>query len=345
MLTFVAAYAFGVAGVIDRLGFRALREDMGGQASIWAMVADSWTVYWAFCLFAGAASGGVYYLLGGWWYRKRLKWSGASADATLARTVYLLAAQVYTLPLLVYTMWETLHYGSPRAAFDGDDPWALLVLPFLFWSVVVSYRGVRRVFTVRTWPARTWFFILPCGIYSTTVVGIFVAALLGSGLFESAPQVEQPLTLNESAYSLRYPSNWDVVPDDARPERSFSVQPFLTDAALQVFIYDFPLDTLDASMQTLDSLGQSFHVVNTRPIDRWGDFRGKGFDLDLEMDGTEYRATSFSVTFRKVSFEIIEISEAEATERLEPGFALMRDSFEFRPEALTGSAADPTAQG
>ena len=280
-----------------------------------------------------------------WWYRKRLQWSGASADSGLARTVYLLAAQVYTLPLLVYTIWETVHYPSPRAAFDGDDPWALLVLLFLFWSVVVSYRGVRQIFTVRPWPARTWFLILPCGVYSTTVVGMFAMVLLGSGLFEVEPKTEQPLNLDASAYSMQYPGNWSVVTDDEQPDRRFSVEPFLDDAAFHVFIYDFPLDTLDASMETLDSLAENFRVVDTQPIDNWGRFRGKGFHLDLEAEGTAYRATSFSVTFQEVSFEIVEISETNATDRLEPGFALIRDSFEFRPDALTGFSRRTDADG
>jgi hypothetical protein len=336
VLTWVAAYTFGVAGMIDQIDERALRSKLGGSAQLWSSVADDWAVYWALCLVGGAVSGALYYLVGGWWYRKRLEFSGAvDPDAGLARRVYVYAAQVYTLPLLAYSLWETVRYSSPRTAFEGDDPWAILVIGFVFWSVLVSYRGVRELFAVRPWPARTWFLIMPGGIYSLAVVAMIGVLLLGSSLFDQAPSIEQPSSIERPAFSMRYPSNWDAVVDERR--QRFRVEPFLDDATVQLFVYSFPLDVLDASMETLEALSGKFDVLEMQAIDRWGEYDGKGFDLVLEMDGDVYRATTFSFSAGRVGFEIIEICETEAAGRLEPGFALVRESFVFRPQAVAAS--------
>jgi hypothetical protein len=334
IVTFVAAYVYGVAGMIDRLGVHALRADAGGSPSAWALVSDNWLLYWGFCLIAGAVSGAVYFLLGGWWYRKRLQWSGAQdPDIDAVRRVYLIAAQVYTVPLLLYTAWETLVYSTPRTAYNGDDILALFVLVFLFWSVVTSYRGACAMFSLRAWPARIWFLILPSGVYSLSVIGVAAVFLLG--LLASSPQIEQPVQLEKPAVTLQYPANWDVSSDTgADPDRSFSIEPSFEDAAVHVFVYDFPLNTFDASLHTINSLSENFKIGEMEAIDRWGGFKGMGYDLGLTLDGKKYEATTFSFSYSKVSFEIIEISEADAATRLEPGFGLIRDSFEFQPHAV-----------
>jgi hypothetical protein len=333
----IATYAFGVGAVIDQLAERAMRSQLGGSESIWSTVGSSWLGYWLVCLVGGGLSGAVVWYLGGWWYRKRLQWSGAKdADAGLARKVYVFASLVYAIPLLLYTLWETVSYVTPAEAFAGDDPWALLVLVFVFWSVVVSYLGVRTMFAVRAWPSRIWFLILPSGLHAVSLIVMVGLMLLGGALIQQEPDLDEPASLEESAIALHYPGNWSV--DRTGRPQQYAVAPFLDDAAFNVFIYDFPLDTLEASMETLDRLSEDAAIGDMQAIDRWGSFDGKGFDLLVTMQGSEYRATTFSVTYRSVSFEIVEIVQADAAERLAPGFELIRDSFVFRPEGATSAA-------
>ena len=116
----------------------------------------AWDRYWLFCVILGAVSGLLYFAVGGWWYRVRLKWSGANQpDPGLARRVYLFASQVHAIPALIYTVWETGHYESPAAAWEGDDWGGVALIVFLFWSVYASYRGVRTVFTISSCPETT----------------------------------------------------------------------------------------------------------------------------------------------------------------------------------------------
>jgi hypothetical protein len=54
--------------------------------------------------------------------------------------------------------------------------WDLGLLVFVFWSVVVSWRGVLATFPVRRGPALWWFALLPALVY-VAVFGVLGALL------------------------------------------------------------------------------------------------------------------------------------------------------------------------
>jgi hypothetical protein len=83
-------WCFGIATAIDRIDQEILRADMGAARAGWDSMAPvlvgSWAGYWATILAYGAVSGLMIWYLGGWWYAKRLSWSGAKdPDHRLAR--------------------------------------------------------------------------------------------------------------------------------------------------------------------------------------------------------------------------------------------------------------------
>jgi hypothetical protein len=112
--------------------------------------------------------------LGGWWYNLRVRWSGVpSHDKRQGRLIYIYSGLVEALPSLSYALLATAIYANYQAAWDAEELWSSLLLVFPFWSVVVSYRGVRTSFPVKPWPARLWFLILPSLMY------VFAFGLLG----------------------------------------------------------------------------------------------------------------------------------------------------------------------
>jgi hypothetical protein len=89
---------------------------------------------------------------------------------------------VYAAPLILYTVVETATYADAVEAYQAESLWPLLLIVFLFWSLVTSYCGVRTLFQVSRWRARMWFMILP-GILYGMLLGVVAAvfALLDPG--------------------------------------------------------------------------------------------------------------------------------------------------------------------
>ena len=175
-------WCYGIANVIDRLDQKMMRSEFGGARSGWEqlgpMITESWLMYWAWVLVFGAISGVFLWLVGGWWYRVRLQWSGARApDKQLARLVFVYAAFVHAGPTVALTLGYTMAYANYAQAYAAEEFYSLLMLVFPFWSLVTSYIGTRTMFAVSRWKARIWFVILPGALY-ILVFGLLAAIFI-----------------------------------------------------------------------------------------------------------------------------------------------------------------------
>jgi hypothetical protein len=160
---------------IGRVDRQFVRADLGQQTSAASFVGESWVRFWAVVLLSGALSALLTWYLGTWWYRARLRWSGAiDPDRARARAVYLYSSLVWGAPTVLSAIVATLTFPNYAAAW-ADEGWgAALLLIFPFWSCVVSYRGVRAAFDVRTGRARFWFLIAPI-VLIAIAIGLFAA--------------------------------------------------------------------------------------------------------------------------------------------------------------------------
>ena len=183
----LVAWAAGIAYAMDRVESRLVAAELGANArraeQIWASIGASWPLYWAVILGVGLLNGLILYWLAGWWYRKRLQWSGARRAAPAdARATYVYQDLVQTAPALLVALAHTLLFPHFRAAWESEELWSTLVVVFVFWSCATSFRGVCAGFPVVRWKARLWFLILPAGLYATVMGGVAVAfALLEPG--------------------------------------------------------------------------------------------------------------------------------------------------------------------
>jgi tetratricopeptide (TPR) repeat protein len=172
----VLIWITGAAHVVSRLERQLLRAElMGpqpGSETLLPLVTESWTGFWIFLFAAGAISGTFIWYIWGWWYRIRLRLSGATTiERRTARLVLTFAMTVWSVPAIVAAVVETFVYSNFRAAFDAVTPWqqvfSLVSIVLLTWSVIVSYQGVRARFDVKPRAAQVWFLILPLATYGS----------------------------------------------------------------------------------------------------------------------------------------------------------------------------------
>jgi hypothetical protein len=332
VLTAITAWIYGTAGVMDRIETRVVLSSRSNP--IYDVMRQDWLVYWIGAAVLGLLGGAMYYAIGGWWYSVRLRWSGAqNPDRYLARRVYIYSAQAYAVPYLLYTAWESTTYASPAAASNADDVWAFLVIAAMFWSIYISYRGVRTAFDVRRWLARLWFLILPGIVYATTLLAV-IMALLG-GYIGGTPDLTNTKRIERSAFTLQYPGNWEVDTADETydPDSDFGIGPTFLDAQLQFWFYPDPLNSADCVSQTLENLSAAYEVTGSTEVGEWGRFEGAGISATALIEGGTFNVLMFCATEQQPPFEIMQICESSICDQVQPGFALIRDSLELHSAA------------
>ena len=176
----VAAWLVGTAFAIDRVDKNLMSAELGvsrpESEPFTSALASSWVVYWPTVVVMGAVAAAIVWMVGGWWYNVRLRWSGATLfDPRDGRLVYIFAGLVYAAPAILYSVIATGVFPNYLAAWESEEYWSLSLLIFPFWATVVSYKGVRARFQPRTTPARIWFLVLPMALYA---VGFGAIALL-----------------------------------------------------------------------------------------------------------------------------------------------------------------------
>ncbi|HLL12113.1 MAG TPA: hypothetical protein VK570_13715 [Rubrivivax sp.] len=190
----LAAYAVGLASAVDRLGVRTIE---GSPTSLDNWIADAWLHYWTMALLSGLISAVLIWYIGGWWYKVRLRWSGAAdPDPALARRVYTWQGLVVALPVLAHMLLQTLLYADFRAAMQAAGALPVVLLGFAFWSCWTSYAAVTTVFPVDKGKATLWFLVLPALLLlllsGTLLVSYLKKTWPSSGPTEEAVVFVQP---------------------------------------------------------------------------------------------------------------------------------------------------------
>ncbi len=147
------------------------RAEMGQGVSGWSEVSPwllhSWSTLWVVLVVLGAVNVPLFWYLGGWWYRLRLKWAGAtSLDSLRPRLLFVYSSLVYALPVVLVMLGETLLFPNYRLARDAEGNWTLIFVVLSFWSVVVSYCGATRTVTLARRKALIWFLLRPWTLYA-----------------------------------------------------------------------------------------------------------------------------------------------------------------------------------
>ncbi len=172
----LVTWCYGISSAVERLDSELLRAEVGSPRPSWEqlepIVLGSWTGFWTWVAVIGAAGGLFAWWIGGWWYRMRLSFSGArDPDRRLARLVLVYTSFVFAGPSVLVALAYTILYENYRVAYETAELLPLVLVFFVFWSVLTSYTGAITVFDVSRWRARLWFLILPVLVY-LTVFGV-----------------------------------------------------------------------------------------------------------------------------------------------------------------------------
>ena len=185
---FICAALMGIAGSISRVEKRLAQAELGRTSASWETTASwllsSWINYWIIVVAAGLVGAWLLWYVGGWWYKLRLEWSGATKpSASLARRVYTMQDLVVSGPIVLITLLQTALFPNFGSAWEAEEIWSSSPVIFMFWSCWTSYAAVTTAFQVSITRARVWFLILPMVtyIFSLGLVGIIFFMLAGDG--------------------------------------------------------------------------------------------------------------------------------------------------------------------
>lgn len=172
----------GLAGAIDRYERALARMDARGQLAQVNWM-NTWPTLWAISIPSGALSGLFFYYVGGWWYDVRVGFAGGRRDAETSRFILLYSSFIPCLLSVVNTLADSFSSPFPLTVAElsvWDKLGLLAVMAASFYSLYVSYRGVREVTGASRAGALTWFVILPAIVYfiafGALVALLFVAA-------------------------------------------------------------------------------------------------------------------------------------------------------------------------
>lgn len=170
----LVVWVLGLTGAMDRIDRAIMQSKLGSASSGWRdfspWLLSSWAHYWTVVVMGGTIGCALAWMIGGWWYKTRIRWSGANdVDSSLARRVYVYQAFVVSAPMMLITLLQTVLFSNYDEAWESQDTWTKCIVIFLFWSCWTSYMGVVTVFPVKKWKAGIWFLAIPVVLYMGTV--------------------------------------------------------------------------------------------------------------------------------------------------------------------------------
>ena len=167
----ITCWIIGTSIAITRLEQQLIRAELGTSnlnLNLFELILQ-WHIFWPLALALGLLGGWVFWFIGGWWFRLRIKFSGApNPDPRMSRLVMVYAGLVSAIPHLAFVLWWTLIFENYLTAYAQDFVLTLVLYSLSFWELFSAYRGVRTLFAVDRWRARLWFIILPALLYLTT---------------------------------------------------------------------------------------------------------------------------------------------------------------------------------
>lgn len=167
----IACWLMGTSIAITRLEQQLVKAELGTtdiNLNLFELVLK-WSVFWPLVLSLGLVAGWLFWFIGGWWFRLRIKFSGApNPDPRMSRLVMVYSGLVSAIPHLAFVMWWTLLYENYLIAYAQGIFLTVVLFAFSFLELFSAYRGVRMLFSVDRWRARLWFIILPALLYLAT---------------------------------------------------------------------------------------------------------------------------------------------------------------------------------
>ncbi|MBI4616880.1 MAG: hypothetical protein HY720_24920 [Planctomycetes bacterium] len=334
MLVGAAYWIYGIAGSLDRLE----KQRMKGKEIPFD---DSWPIVWGFVLVVGGIGAVLYYLIGGWWYRVRLKWCGAGEpDPILSRRVYGFSSLVWAIPFVLYAMVGTFRYASPAEAALAEASWLdFALLAFPFWSLWTSHTGVRTLFWVRPVLALVWFLVLPAALYAAGIAIVVLAVASGPLQDAERPDLDHLKRHSSDRLFFEYPGNWRIESEDEDYDPNANIDfDCPQDATMNVLVYDSESTAEEELDEAIERFRNTFADVSAgSTFSTWGIYSGSGWEATGKYKAVTCRIRLFVA--RTQVGPILQVREVyrPGDERvLKPGFERIRRTLRVGSRAGDG---------
>lgn len=164
----LGAWVVGMSATMDRIDHTMMRSVLNeAPSSSIQFIAQSWLHYWGVVMGMGIISAFILWWFGGWWYGKRLTWSGALPfDPDRASKTYVYQSLVKDIPMLCIGLYCTLRFSNFTESWISNSPWGIaLLLCATLLSCWVSFSAATTAFDVSKKKAAFWFLALPVTVY------------------------------------------------------------------------------------------------------------------------------------------------------------------------------------
>ncbi len=162
---------------IDRLEKQLVKFELRGTLDTFEFI-NTWPGFWLISLVAGAIGGYILYLIGGWFYNIRVKWSLGEGNLEKSRILYLYSNFYISLIIILDTLIETFINPIPYDPYSDLNSFEIISIPillfFIFHSIYLSYVGVTAITNVNRGRAKIWFLVLPIILYIVVYITLFI---------------------------------------------------------------------------------------------------------------------------------------------------------------------------
>ncbi|SHJ28116.1 YIP1 family protein [Aquimarina spongiae] len=164
----IAMVVFCIGYGIDRMDRQLVKLDLRGTLDEFGFF-NTWIGYWSISIIGGAIGGYILYLIGGWFYHVRVKWSKGKGDLDHSRRLYLFSNFYLYLSIALVSVCATLILSRPYdpyaefSVFDGIT--GIVVILAIFYTIYISFSGVMSTTEAERTRAVIWFIVLPAFFY------------------------------------------------------------------------------------------------------------------------------------------------------------------------------------
>ncbi len=326
------AWMMGLGLCISRVDFYFYHH--GKRLSLHDIASQSWGQFWpylgAYAIFVTI----IVYLIGGWWYRLRIRFSGGGkVDAYVSRRVYIFSYQVFVIPIIIRSIFETFCFATPLEAKASEsllyDIFPIIGAILLLWSSYISYRGVRVCFEVRKWAARIWFIIIPVLYYAA--LAAFVIFLATYAVFSSLQETGSTQTVTHKHFTFQMPEEWVQFrhPDNKSPEQCMMVGPKTSCCVTGITVYNNP-DEPDQYYEKKSKTSKETIKIERYENMRWGNYSGHGMKVIHNSRSGKSTSIIFIAENQSPTFAIQEACMEGMDTVFEPGLEMIRESFQLK---------------
>ncbi len=290
---------------------------------------SNWAEFFGYTFGAGLFVGAIYYVVAGWWYGIRMKWSGILLDKSrLPYRMCILVQLIWALPRIVLSFVNAEQYPAPLNAMNASHPLEALLVVFLMWSIWNSYRGVRSFRPTKRGIAVVCFLVLPLVSYGILIgAGVALARSLEA---RNVPGVMHPRFHENQMFSFQYPGNWRTGNTTIPAELGVEV---LEMDITGVFVVRPNAASLSQVMRALiDEFENRITVTGTPEVfDSWGSFQGIGRTIPVTGDGVPGTIRVFLSTLPGERLLFVQEAYSSASADLaRMGFELIESTFKIK---------------